>query len=141
MRKWVASASDDGRPGLVFDAGALLAIKKGRLTDVLSEADRHSLTVRIPAGALAQAWRGGPRGARLASLIKLRLVTVVPLDLLEARRVGELVAHARFSPRARPDVVDAHAALLARETRSLVYTSDPEDLVRYGVPGALIVEL
>jgi hypothetical protein len=31
------------------------------------------------------------------------------------------------------DVVDAHVALTTRATKSLVWTSDPNDMTRYGV--------
>jgi len=129
--------SDSGRPGLVLDAGALLAVEAGKLTDVLSQADVLGLPIRLSGGALAQAWRGGPRSARLGALLKKRVI-VVALDMLEARRVGEFIARARFKRTTRVDIVDAHAALLSRETRSLVYTSDERDLVRYGVPGSSI---
>jgi hypothetical protein len=125
------------QPGIVLDAGALLAIEEGKLTDVLSKASALGLPIRVSGGAVAQAWRGGPRSARLAALLKKDIV-VVAVDLIEARRIGELVARARFGRGGKPDVVDAHAALLARETQSLVYTSDPTDLSRYGVPSALI---
>jgi len=137
MRARAASVSDSGRPGLVLDAGALLAVEAGKLTDVLSQADVLGLPIRLSGGALAQAWRGGPRSARLGALLKKRVI-VVALDMLEARRVGEFIARARFKRTTRVDIVDAHAALLSRETRSLVYTSDERDLVRYGVPGSSI---
>lgn len=133
----MTSAADAKRPGLVLDAGALLAIEAGKLTDVLGTANALGLPIRISGGAVAQAWRGGPRSARLAALLK-KDVVVVPLDVTEARRLGEFITRAKFARRERPDIVDAHAALIARETRSLVYTSDGGDLARYGVPDALI---
>ena len=122
----------------MLDAGALLAIENGKLTDVLMQAHLSNLPVRLSGGALAQAWRGGPRSARLGALLKKDLVTVYALDALEARHVGELIARIGWKRRAKPDVVDAHTALLARMTRSLVYTSDAGDLARYGVPEAMI---
>jgi hypothetical protein len=57
----------------------------------------------------------------------------VALDEQVARQLGEFLAALRFSPSDRPDVVDAHAALIARQTSSLVWTSDPNDMIRYGV--------
>lgn len=124
---------DSSRPGLVLDAGALLAIEAGKLTDLLAEAHASKVPIRISGGAIAQAWRGGPRSARLAALLKQE-VQVVSLDVLEGRRVGELIARVAGAKRkVRPDVVDAHTALLTRETRSVVYTSDPDDIGRYGV--------
>jgi hypothetical protein len=124
---------DPARAGVVLDTGALLAIESGKLNDVLAQAYASNLPIRISGGAVAQAWRGGPRSARLAALLK-QDVQVVALDLAEGRRVGELIARTIGGRRrGRPDVVDAHAALLGRETKSLVYTSDPDDIVRYGM--------
>lgn len=124
---------DPSRPGVVLDAGALLAIEAGRLTDLLAEAHASKIPIRISGGAIARAWRGGPRSARLGALLK-QDVQVAALDAFEGRRVGELVAREKGAKRkTRPDVVDAHTALLARETKSLVYTSDPDDIGRYGV--------
>lgn len=140
MKKRAVSVDDSGRPGLVLDTGALLAIEAGKLTDVLDQANALALPIRLSGGAIAQAWRGGPRSARLAALLK-KDVIVVALDLLEARRVGEFITHAKLEPKAKPDVVDAHAAFLALETRSLVYTTDEGDLTRYGVPKSLICRI
>lgn len=100
---------------------------------MLGQAEALQLPMRISGGALAQAWRGGPRSARLGALLK-KDVIVVSLDRVEARRVGEFVARSKPERSTKPDVVDAHVALLTRETKSLVYTTDPRDLLRYGVP-------
>jgi hypothetical protein len=123
---------------LVLDTGALLAIESGKMTDVLSKANALGLPIRLSGGALAQAWRGGPRSARIAALLKQRGVIVVALDADEARRVGEFITQTRIARTSRLDLVDAHAAFLTRRTRSLVYTSDAEDLESYGVPPTLI---
>jgi hypothetical protein len=128
---------DAKRPGLVLDAGALLAVESGKLTDVLSKANAVGLPIRVSGGAVAQAWRGGPRSARLAALLKKNTI-VIALDMVEARRLGEFITRVRLKRSERPDIVDAHAAFIARETRSLVYTSDTADLTRYGVPAAMI---
>ena len=125
--------------GMVLDAGALLAIEAGELRDALRFAWSHGVPVRLSAGALAQTWRGGPRGARLASFLKQKL-DVVALDGDEARRVGEFIAK-HVVRGFRPDIVDAHTALLALSTNSLVYTSDPRDLARYGVPATRLVRV
>jgi predicted nucleic acid-binding protein len=65
---------------------------------------------------------------------------VVQVDERSAREVGELIAALRLADD-KPDVVDAHVALVARATRSLVWTSDPGDLERYGVDPAFIRRL
>jgi len=66
---------------------------------------------------------------------------VVQIDEASARSIGEFIASVRFSGDAKPDVVDAHVALLARATRSLVWTSDPADMKRYQVDEVLIRKL
>lgn len=127
------------KPGMVFDTGALLSIEAGGLRDAMRVARLHGVVVRFSAGALAQAWRGGARGARLAAFLKQK-VEIVALDTAEARRVGEFIAK-NVTSGARPDIVDAHTALLALSTGSLVYTSDAGDLARYGVPPARLVRV
>jgi predicted nucleic acid-binding protein len=131
----------EATPGLVLDAGALQALERRhvRLLVELRHAHALGLPVRIPAGSLAQSWRGGPRSASIARLLK-QPCTVVQVDERSAREVGELIAALRLADD-KPDVVDAHVALVARATRSLVWTSDPGDLERYGVDPAFIRRL
>jgi hypothetical protein len=121
-------------PGLVLAAGALRALEGRpiRLLLDLRRANQLGLPVRIPAGCLSQAWRGGPRSASIARLLK-QACAVVPLDERAAREVGEFIATVRFARPEKPDIVDAHVALVTRATMSLVCTSDPDDMKRYGV--------
>jgi hypothetical protein len=129
-------------PGLVLDAGALQALE-GRPVRLLADlklAHDLGLPIRIPAGSLAQSWRGGPRSASLARLLK-QPCTVVQVDERAAREIGEFVASLRLSEPQKPDVVDAHVALTTRATRSLVWTSDPEDMARYRVGAEFIRRL
>jgi hypothetical protein len=122
-------------PGLVLDAGALQALEHRpiRLLADLQRAHDLGLPIRIPAGALAQSWRGGPRSASIARLLKQRC-DVVHMDQLAARQIGEFIASLHLpESEEKPDVVDSHVALTTRATRSLVWTSDPEDVARYGV--------
>ena len=135
MKKRVARPVDRTQaPGLVLDAGALRALERHdlALAVALRSAHRLSLPIRIPAAALAQVWRGGPRSAPLARLLK-QPATVVAVDERAARQIGEFIARTRLPGVSRVDVVDAHVALTTRATRSLVFTSDPDDLIRYGV--------
>jgi predicted nucleic acid-binding protein len=126
----------------VLDAGALQALERRhvRLLVDLRRAHELGLPIRIPAGSLAQSWRGGPRSATLARLLK-QPCTVVPVDDRSARAIGEFISSLRFADPFNPDVVDAHVALVARATRSLVWTSDPQDMARYGVDAGLIRRL
>ena len=121
-------------PGLVLDAGALQALENRpiRLLVDLQRAHALGLPIRIPAGSLAQSWRGGPRSAALARLLK-QPCSVVQLDERSAREIGEFIAGVHRPSRSKPDIVDAHVALVTRTTRSLVWTSDPDDMLAYQV--------
>ena len=77
----------------------------------------------VPAGVLAQAWRGGARQARVARLLRASVTTVVSLDRGAALRTGALCAAAGTS-----DVVDASVAVCAQERGHAVVTTDPGDL-------------
>ena len=110
---------------LVLDAGALIAIERGRrpvlaLLAVAAEAD---LGVIVPAGVIAQVWRGGPRQARIARVIHAADTTVEPLDLLEAEAAGALCGATGTA-----DAIDASVVITARRHRALVLTSDPRDI-------------
>lgn len=107
---------------VVLDAGALVAVDKRdrRILATLRLLERDGVSVRTSAGALAQVWRGGPRQANLARVV--RGLDVAALDENESRRVGELLAAARTE-----DVVDAHVALLV-EPGGTVLTSDGSDI-------------
>lgn len=111
--------------GLTLDTGALLALERGdsRVRALLRRAVEHQLPIAVPAGVVAQAWRSGPRQARIARLLNDPLVNVPALDDLTARAVGVLCGRA-----GHPDIVDAHVALHAREHGHTVVTSDPKDL-------------
>jgi hypothetical protein len=137
-----ADPSSAPRPGLVLDAGALLALEKRpiRLLADLRRAHENGLLVRIPAGALAQSWRGGPRSPSIARLLK-QPCSVVQVDELSAKDIGEFIASVHSPRGGSPDVVDAHVALTARATRSLVWTSDPRDIELYGVEPEFIREV
>ena len=110
---------------LTLDTGALLALERGqrRVRALLQRAVENQIAISVPAGVVAQAWRGGPRQARVARLLGDPAVTVVALDDLAARAVGLMcgrVGHA--------DVVDVHVVLVARERNATVVTSDPDDI-------------
>lgn len=81
---------------------------------------RRGITPIVPAGVLAQAWRGGPQ-ARLSQL--LRGCVSAPLDEPLARDVGSLCAASNTS-----DVVDASVVVVARSRHAAVVTSDEPDI-------------
>lgn len=110
---------------LTLDAGALLALERGqqRIRALLQRAVENHIAISVPAGVVAQAWRGGPRQARVARLLGDPAVTVVALDELAARAVGLLCGRSGHS-----DVVDVHVALVARDRDATVVTTDPDDI-------------
>ena len=111
--------------GLTLDTGALLALERGdsRVRALLRRTLETGLPLSVPAGVVAQAWRGGPRQARVARLLADPTVHVAPLDDTTARAVGLLCGRSGHR-----DIVDVHVALLAEEQGHTVVTSDPEDL-------------
>ncbi|MGE4427840.1 MAG: type II toxin-antitoxin system VapC family toxin [Solirubrobacteraceae bacterium] len=115
----------DVTKGLTLDTGALLALERGdsRVRALLRRALEHQLALAVPAGAVAQAWRGGPRQARVARLLGDPAVEVPSLDDTTARAVGLLCGRT-----GHPDIVDVHVALHARAHDQTVVTSDPDDL-------------
>ena len=111
--------------GVTLDTGALIALERGsrRMIALLEVADAEGASLAVPAGVVAQAWRGGARQARIARLLDAALTTVVPLDDLEARLVGVICGQVGLS-----DVVDVSVVVCARERGHAVVTSDPDDL-------------
>jgi len=89
----------------------------------LREAVKADIPVLVPVGALAQAWRGGTRQARLARAV----ADLEPASFDDiALATGELCGKA-----ATADVIDASVALVAaRSGVTHLYTSDPEDMRR-----------
>ncbi len=110
----------------VLDASALIALDRGdrRLWTRLYATYRPG-GVHVPAGAIAQAWRGSPRQASLAKALKL--CDEVALDGQIARDAGTLCAKTGTA-----DVIDASvavtAAQAARHDDVSVVTSDRRDI-------------
>ncbi|MBO0807092.1 MAG: PIN domain-containing protein [Actinobacteria bacterium] len=110
---------------ITFDTGALVAIERRshRMQALLEEIDRSEARIAVPAGVVAQAWRGGRRQARIAAVLSDERTEVIALDDPTARAVGLLSGRS-----GHPDVVDVSVALCARERGLHVVTSDPDDL-------------
>jgi hypothetical protein len=110
--------------GLTYDTGALLAAEASR-RDLWA---LHALALRrgqrpiVPAGVLAQAWRGGPQAA-LSRL--LRGCQIEDLSEPRARSAGHACARAGAR-----DIIDASVVVGALARDDVVVTSDPDDLVR-----------
>jgi predicted nucleic acid-binding protein len=111
--------------GTTLDTGALIALESGsrRMAVLVEEALASRAQLVIPAGVLAQAWRGGAGQARIARLLRASVTTVVPLSQRQALRIGT-----RCAVTGESDVVDVSVALTARERGHTVITSDPGDI-------------
>lgn len=107
---------------VVLDAGALIGIDRDdrRVAGLIELARRAGADLVTVAPAVAQAWRGGSRQARLARW--LPMVEVRVTELADAKAAGELLAASATS-----DAVDALVALAALPGDQ-VLTSDPGDL-------------
>lgn len=108
---------------LVLDAGALIAFERAgvRTAGFLDQAIEEGEEIVIPASAFAQAWRGGPRSARLARLMAGSWSDA--LDEARAKEVGE-----RLGRRDQADIADAHVVCCAVERDAEIVTSDREDI-------------
>ncbi|MGA2164869.1 MAG: PIN domain nuclease [Solirubrobacteraceae bacterium] len=107
---------------LVFDAGGLIALDRGkrevgRLLAVAADAGVEAVT---SAATVAQVWRDPTRQARLTRA--LASVVERSLDPPAARECGLLLARAHTS-----DIADAAIALLVEDGDTVV-TSDPDDM-------------
>jgi len=113
--------------GLTLDTGALIALEAGsrRMALRVKQAVAAGAELAIPAGVVAQAWRGGARQARIAKLLQLKVTSVVPLDAKLALRVGATCASTGST-----DVVDVSVALCARDRGHWVVTTDPADIAK-----------
>jgi predicted nucleic acid-binding protein len=120
---------------LTLDTGALIGLERGdeRIRSLLQRAVADGIPLAVPAGVIAQAWRGGPRQARIARLLADPAIEIVILDDPTARAVGTLIARS-----GHPDVVDVCVALCARERGHVVATSDPDDVAAVDPRLALI---
>jgi hypothetical protein len=108
----------------------LIALERGdrELIAILRGAVALDYAVVIPATALAQVWRGGPRSASLA-----RLVDASEVDNLDESRAKEVGS--RLGERDARDVADAHVVCCALANRAAVATSDLDDIRALVGPG------
>lgn len=107
--------------GLTLDSGALIAAdRRGRrVWSIIDSAARREATITIPAGVLAQTWRGNNVG--IARLLKGSEVD--PLDQTQAKEIGRALAISKAR-----DIVDAAVVIGAIRRRDMVLTSDVSDL-------------
>ena len=109
--------------GYTYDSGALIAAERGDAKMWRIHNGMVSAGVRpvVPAGVLAQVWRGSRRQAGLARM--LRHCRVESLEEGMAKQVGVVLQKAEKS-----DVVDASVVVSAIGRGDTVVTSDPRDI-------------
>lgn len=109
--------------GLTLDAGPLIAADRG--DDAVRASFARALELDadliVSAATVAEAWRGGPRSARLARLLASCEIDAVDEPL--AKRAGELLGAANSS-----HTLDAIVVATAEARRARVLTSDLDDL-------------
>jgi hypothetical protein len=115
-----------GSQGLTLDSGALISFENGdrRINVLIQRAKDLGRPLIIPAGVLAQVWRGdGGKQARLSLLLGSPLVVVQDLNRVRAQASGALCARSRTA-----DIVDASVVIAAWGHGRVVATSDVGDL-------------
>lgn len=119
--------------GVTYDTGALIAAERNdrRMWTLHRCALERGLLPTVPAGVLAQGWRGGPQPQMSRLLAGCR---IEHLNEARARSAGATCAVAGTS-----DVVDAAVVIGALARADLVVTSDEPGLER--LRDALGVEL
>ncbi|HEY6309196.1 MAG TPA: PIN domain-containing protein [Streptosporangiaceae bacterium] len=120
-------------PGIVYDAGALLAAERHNpdflaLHDELTKAGIRPL---VPVVVLAQAWRGRPQ--HQTSQV-LKGCDILPDDERTGRAAGVACGASGTA-----DVVDAIVIATAVRHQASVVTSDPGDLTR--IAGSIGVKI
>lgn len=120
---------------LVLDAGALIALDRNDRAMWIRLKAAHGIGEPpvTHGGVVGQVWRGGPRQARLATV--LAGVEIKPLDDELGRAVGQLLGATRTS-----DVVDAAVVLLAVDGDEII-TADLDDFERLAAATGRHVEL
>ncbi|MFE3453353.1 PIN domain-containing protein [Nonomuraea sp. NPDC059194] len=125
------------KPTFVFDSGALIQLERGNDTvlDAVARVSAGEAIGVVPRTVLAEIWRGGPRQARLAAMLKLADgqreadLLIDELTAPRAREIGKTIAACGHD-----DIVDVNVALCAREAngqiKALVFTTDRDDLLR-----------
>jgi PIN domain len=112
---------------VVLDAGAFIALERrdARALALAAELVADRRVAHVPAGVVAQVWRGSPRQHAMIRLLRAGAVRAESMSEEIALRIGLLLAASGTT-----DVIDAHVVLLARKLNALVVTSDPDDLGR-----------
>jgi predicted nucleic acid-binding protein len=115
---------------LVLDAEGLVKLASGdpRARNLFETARRRRGRIVTAASTLTEVLRGGPRDARVHSV--LGRITVVPIDQQQGRAAGELLGRTGLS--GHRCALDALLAVIALDQPRpvVLLTSDPRDLGR-----------
>jgi len=109
----------------VYDTSALIAIDQNdrRMWAIHHLAIEEGRRLLVPAVVVGQAWRDPRRQARLGRF--LHSCEVVPVGLELAKAAGVLCGKAGTG-----DVVDAIVVVIALAYGAIVFTADPDDIMR-----------
>ena len=110
--------------GFTYDTGALIAAeyRRTRMMTIHKFAMDHNITPVVPAGVLAQAWKGGS-GHQVPLARMLKQCQVEPLEESQAKQVG-----AASERTASDDVVDISVVISAASRGDAIVTSDEDDI-------------
>ena len=108
--------------GVTYDTGALIAAERNDRATWEFHADTLSrgATPTVPAGVLAQAWRGGPQP------LLSRFLKGCRIEVLDERLTGQVGSGCRRS--GLTDVVDMSVVVGAQERGDVVVTGDRRDV-------------
>jgi hypothetical protein len=108
--------------GVTYDTGALVAAERNQrvVWAVHRRTLERGMRPTVPAGVLAQAWRGGPQ-SELSRLLKG--CRIEDLDEVRGRAAGQACGRAGTG-----DVIDATVVVGAVARHDLVVTSDRNDI-------------
>lgn len=122
--------------GITYDAGALIAAERRNpvMLAIHQLALDSNITPVVPAGALAQVWRGGSgRQAPLAHMLKQ--CQVEPLEESLAKQVGTASVRTASS-----DVVDISVVVSAAGRGDRIVTSDESDVTEIMTSLGYVIE-
>jgi predicted nucleic acid-binding protein len=123
--------------GVTLDSGALIGFERQdrRTLTHLKVAQQLGYELTVPTPVIVEAWRGGPRSARIAALLDACIIE--PLLPQLARVAGEAIAAVKGAT-----VVDAVVMASAASRGDRVLTSDFDDLdrLRSYFPGVRLLQ-
>jgi predicted nucleic acid-binding protein len=121
---------------VVYDVGALIAIERRDhdMTLLHQRVVAEGAVPLVPTIVLGRVWRGIPREAALARVLKTCRMHV--LDVITAKLGGQLCGVAETT-----DLADAVVAVLALRYDAAIVTSDPGDLQRLGAAAGRKLEI